>query len=199
MTAMQLILIRHGLPETIINEDGTPADPPLCELGHAQAVRMAEWLHGESIDRIYSSPLLRAHQTALPLAERLGLEIELEERVVEYDGAADWYMPLEDLKRTNYEAWLDFMRRGYPEGMDPTEFHHRVRDCMEEIVAKNPGRTVTVVCHGGVINAWASHVLGMGYKPFFSPGYTSIHRFIAARSGERSLESLNERAHLRGL
>ncbi len=196
---MQLILIRHGLPETIVNEDGTPADPPLSETGHAQAARMADWLRSESIERIYSSPLRRAQQTARPLAEQLGVEIEVEERIAEYDRESGSYVPLEELKRIDYEAWRDFMKRGYPAGMDLTAFQHGVRDGLEEIVAGNPGRNVAVVCHGGVINTWASHVLGMGFKLFFSPDYTSINRFFAARSGERGVESLNERAHLRGL
>ena len=41
---MELILIRHGLPERVETEDGTPADPPLSEVGHEQARRMANWL-----------------------------------------------------------------------------------------------------------------------------------------------------------
>ena len=54
-----------------------------------------------------------------------------------------------------------------------------------------------MVCHGGVINAWAAEVLGIEPRLFFDPTYTSINRFVAARSGERSLVSLNEAAHLR--
>jgi probable phosphoglycerate mutase len=58
---------------------------------------------------------------------------------------------------------------------------------------------VAVVCHGGVINAFAGEVLGIR-EPFlfFDPGYTSISRFLAAKSGERSVLSLNETGHLRG-
>ena len=55
-----------------------------------------------------------------------------------------------------------------------------------------------MVCHGGVINGWAGHVLGLGPQMFFNPDYTSINRFRAASSGERSIVSLNETAHLRG-
>ena len=43
---MELILIRHGLPLQVETEDGTPADPPLSEVGHKQAQRMAKWLEG---------------------------------------------------------------------------------------------------------------------------------------------------------
>jgi 2,3-bisphosphoglycerate-dependent phosphoglycerate mutase len=54
-----------------------------------------------------------------------------------------------------------------------------------------------VFCHGGVINMWATHVLGMAPRIFFEADYTSINRFVCARGGQRSVVSLNERAHLR--
>ena len=41
---MELILIRHGLPEHVETEDGTPADPNLSEVGREQAQRMASLL-----------------------------------------------------------------------------------------------------------------------------------------------------------
>lgn len=70
---------------------------------------------------------------------------------------------------------------------------------MELIIAAHPGPTVAAVCHGGAINAYLAHVLGLvdGHT-FFAPDYTSIHRVAAARSGQRTVMSLNETAHLRG-
>jgi probable phosphoglycerate mutase len=67
---------------------------------------------------------------------------------------------------------------------------------MEEIIAAHPGGKVAVFCHGGVINVWAAHVLGMEPRVFFEADYTSLNRFLAARSGQRAVVSLNERAHL---
>jgi 2,3-bisphosphoglycerate-dependent phosphoglycerate mutase len=54
-----------------------------------------------------------------------------------------------------------------------------------------------VVCHGGVINFYMAHVIRVDRRVFFEPAYTSINRVLAARSGERSVQSLNEVAHLR--
>jgi probable phosphoglycerate mutase len=196
---MELILIRHGLPERVETKDGSPADPPLTEQGRAQAAATAAQLQVDRIDRIYASPLKRAHQTALPLAERLGLEIALEPRIAEYDRDSDTYIPLEELKQTDPEAWRAFMKLGYPADMDLETFNHEVVVAIEEIIAENTGRCVAVVCHGGVINAWASHILEMGFRLFFDARYASINRFMAASSGERSVISLNEAAHLRGL
>ena len=99
---MELILIRHGLPLRVKTEDGTPADPPLSDIGHEQAQRMANWLEDEHIDHLYSSPMQRAVQTAAPLAALKGLEPGIKDGVAEYDRNADHYIPVEDLKKTDY-------------------------------------------------------------------------------------------------
>jgi probable phosphoglycerate mutase len=57
---LELILVRHGLPE---RRDDT-ADPPLSPMGHEQARRVAAWLAHERIDAVFSSTMLRARQTA---------------------------------------------------------------------------------------------------------------------------------------
>lgn len=196
---MELILVRHGLPIRKVSDDGSPADPALSEEGRQQAEAAAEWLAAESIDRLYASPLRRARETAEPLARRLGLEIEVEPRIAEYDRSSDTYIPLEELRELDYAAWRDFMRRGYPEGMDLEDFRHGVVAACDDIIRENGGRRVVLVCHGGVINTWASHVIGLGFKLFFNPRYTSINRFLASSDGVLSVGSLNESAHLRGL
>lgn len=68
---MQLVLIRHGQPEWV--RDGRAVvNPPLTELGHDQARRLAAALSGEVFDEIYVSPLARARQTAAPVLDALG-------------------------------------------------------------------------------------------------------------------------------
>lgn len=195
---MELILIRHGLPLHVETEDGTPADPPLSETGHRQAELMAEWLDNRSIDRLYSSPMQRAHQTADPLAKNKGLDIELREGVAEYDRHADHYIPVEELKKFDYDRWLRLMR-GEVDDIDFPKFCATVISTMNEIIAAHPGETVAVTCHGGVINVWTAHVLGMEPRMFFNPNYTSVNRYMAASSGERSVITLNEHSHLKAL
>ena len=51
---MELILIRHGLPQLVENLDGSPADPPLSEIGLRQADLMAKWLLNTSIYYLYT-------------------------------------------------------------------------------------------------------------------------------------------------
>ena len=196
---MELILIRHALPLRTQSTDGQPADPALSDEGHEQAAALSRWLTKERVDRLYSSPLRRALETAAALSEVKQLEIEVEVRIAEFDRDADLYVPLEELKRTDYDAWKAFVQGGYEDGRDLDAFRRDVVAGLEEIIADNPGGRVAVVCHGGVINAWAVHLLGIQRPLFFGPDYTSMNRFMAARSGERSLESLNEVPHLRDL
>jgi len=193
---MDLIIVRHGLPETVVREDGGAADAPLSSTGHEQARRVADWLQRERIDAVYSSPMRRALQTAEPLARSLEHEIRVHQGVAEYDRNSAAYVPLEDLKRDNYEEWSRRMKeKAFAE--DPDAFRDEVVEAMEEIIGTNRGKRVTVFCHGGVINAWASHVMGTRHVFFFDPTYTSVNRFMAASTGERSVISLNETAHLR--
>jgi len=63
-------------------------------------------------------------------------------------------------------------------------------------VTEHPGERVIVVGHGGVINVYTAHVLGLDRFLWADVGYTSITRVAAARTGERSLLTLNETAHL---
>jgi probable phosphoglycerate mutase len=75
-----------------------------------------------------------------------------------------------------------------------------VLDAVETIINDHRGERVAVVCHGGIINGYLSHILGLGEfaRGFFYPNYTSINRVAAASSGERSIVTVNETSHLRG-
>ena len=81
---MELILVRHGLPVRRENTDG-PADPELSVEGHEQARLFGEYMRVEQIDGLYSSPLKRAHQTALPLSGFIGVTPEIVPGVAEWD------------------------------------------------------------------------------------------------------------------
>ena len=190
---MELLLIRHALPMRI--DEGSvdgPADPALADLGRAQADAVTEWLSDEKIDAIWCSPMRRARETAAPLAARLGLDVTIEDGIAEYDRESPSYIPVEELKAANDPRWYEVPER-------PDHFRSVVVEAVERIVEAHPGQRVAVVCHGGVINVYTGHVLGLDDPLFFLPGYTSISRVLAASSGERSISSLNETGHLRRL
>ena len=81
----------------------------------------------------------------------------------------------------------------------PEAFVAEVVAAVERVVAAHPSQRVAVICHGGVINAYAGHVLGIDEPLWFLPHYTSISRVLASAVGPRSIGSLNETAHVRHL
>ncbi len=83
---MPVYLVRHAHAGNRAGWRGEDADRPLSDRGHAQAVGLAHRLGVRGIERISSSPARRCIQTVEPLADELGLEIELDERLAE--GAA---------------------------------------------------------------------------------------------------------------
>ena len=77
-------------------------------------------------------------------------------------------------------------------------FRTRIVTRLDAVIAEHPGERVAVVCHGGVINVYLAALLGIDRHLWFDPGYTSISRVRASRTGARSVGSINELAHLVG-
>jgi len=195
---MDLLLVRHGLPERIEGAEG-PADPVLTDEGRRQAARLAEWLAHERIDHVLSSTLRRAQQTAAPIGERVGVDIELVKGLSEFDADADSYIPIEELRQTRDPRFYALVEGRWDElgsTVDPAAFAGLVFTTIEEVVERFPGQRVAIVCHGGVINLYLGRILGVERHLWFEPGYTSISRVAASRAGHRTIVSLNETAHL---
>lgn len=195
---MELILVRHGLPVRREVVEG-PADPELSVEGHDQSARLANYLATESVAAIYSSPMKRAFQTAEPLAVKTSLPISIVDDVAEYDRLSNEYIPIEELRAANDERWHKLVAGGWQSDSDTLEnFRHRVVSSLEQLISQHASQRIVVTCHGGVINQYIAHVLGISTeRGFFYPQYTSIHRVVAAQNGLRSIVSLNEIAHLR--
>ena len=189
--------MRHALPVRRENTPG-PADPELSDDGHRQARLLADYMALEHIDAIYTSPLERARQTARPLCDLTTLRAEIEDGVAEWDRHSNEYVPVEELKAANDPRWQEIVSGVWSSEEDPEEFHDRVLTSLEAIVSRHRGQRVVVTCHGGVINEYLAHVLGLSQRQFFYPNYTSIHRIAASSSGARSVLSMNETSHLRG-
>lgn len=187
--------MRHARPVRHDSVEGR-ADPGLSEEGHAEAVRLGCWLAAERVDHLYVSPARRAIETARPMADRIGRTCVVHEGLSEFDREATSYVPVEDLA-ANDERWLALARGEFYTDVDPLAFRNRVVAAVEGIIAAHPGEVVVAVCHGGVINGYVGHILGIPTSLWFSPRYTSISRVAASRRGHRSVVSLNETGHLR--
>jgi broad specificity phosphatase PhoE len=195
---MEIIWVRHAEPERIAPGTGVPANPSLTANGREQADRLGAWLALEHIDAVLSSPLRRAIETAEPIAKAHGLTIEVIEGLAEYDVQADHYIPVEEMRVTKDERWVAMIEGRWGEfgGEEPAVFRTRIDQAVDEIIAAHPGEIVVAVCHGGVVNVALAGVLNLERELWFDPGYTSVSRVIASRTGVRSVASVNERAHL---
>jgi probable phosphoglycerate mutase len=196
---MELVLVRHAQPVRVDEgEVEGPADPGLSAHGHTQARRLADWLAFETFDAVVTSPLRRARETAAPLAETLGQPVEVDAGLTEYDATAGAYIPIEDLRAAKDERWFATIEGRWADagGVDPAVFQRHVVPAMSALVERYSGRRVVAVTHGGVLNVYLADVLHTEALLFFHPEYTSISRVRAARSGQRSVSSLNETAHL---
>jgi probable phosphoglycerate mutase len=197
---MELLLVRHALPVRRELESGA-ADPELSADGRAQAEHLATYLSSEHLDAIYASPLLRAQQTAMAVAAHHSLEIQTRDGVAEFDRLSNDYIPTEELKAANDPRYHAMIAGEWDTDEESSiEFRGRVVSAVEELIDTHPGQRIAVVCHGGVINTYLCHVLGLERAGggFFYPNYTSINRIAAARGGIRSIVTVNETSHLRG-
>ena len=195
---MELLLIRHALPVRHLVVDGA-ADPPLADAGRAQAQHLADYLAHEELHAIYTSPMRRAIETAAPMAEGRGMVPGVIDDIAEWDRNDNEYVPIEELRAANDPRWQAMLRGEWtPHDETPEQFVGRVVAAIEQLIAAHSGQRIAVVCHGGVIYGYLGHILGLPTaQAFFYPNYTSIHRVAAARSGERSVVTMNETSHLR--
>lgn len=202
--ATTLYLIRHAQAQAgAVSPD--PLDPPLTVIGRHQAERLAARLADEGFDALYSSPMLRALETAWPLAERTGLAIREDADLREVDFAPDPDDRDRLLRwREGFYETLEATRLGLPrhfrwDALPFTEsseaFRGRVLRSLDGIVRAHPGGRVAVVCHAGVINAYTAHVLGLTSDLFFLPWNTSI-TVVRTLGPQRVVHRLNDYEHL---
>lgn len=198
---MELLFVRHGRPEHIVTDDGSPADPPLSDVGHRQASAVADWLVEGHLHAVYSSPMRRARQTAAPIEKAFGLDASIREHLSEFDRHSSSYVPQEVLKQTDPEAWKQLASGQFMDDLgDPVGFVAAVTAQVEQIIVDHPGERVAIVCHGGVVNAYLASCLGFAPPDFmrFDVDYSSVTRILASSQGHRSVLSVNERTHFRG-
>ena len=167
---MKLYIARHGeTPWNLENRVCGRTDVPLTEKGVEQARLLAQNAMGKGIEVILSSPLLRAQQTAHAVSEAIGVPIELDERLIELDFGSFEGGPRSDPEFQYTRA--QFPTR-YPGGESAFQLAHRVYSCLEDVKRKYAGKTVLLVCHGGVCRMVRSYFMDLTndeYSDYFAP------------------------------
>ena len=195
---MELLVIRHALPEAEVRDDG-PADPPLSPLGLRQAEATADFLAGETVDAIVTSTMRRAIETGRPLAERLDISPERLDGLKESDHRRASYTPMEDMDEDHevIQEYLEDPLLTFSDGYDT--LRDRIRDTFDAIVANHSGQAVAVFCHSMVASVYLQTVLGHDDPFALISDYCGISRVTASSTGIRTVRSINETAHLRHL
>jgi broad specificity phosphatase PhoE len=192
---VQLLLIRHALP--LRSEPGQGSDPHLSDEGVEQAQRLPEALKRFPLSRLVSSPQQRSVQTARPVADALGLAVEIDERLAEYDRDMAVYIPIEQIKAENPEEWARMADGHLPSGVDEAAFWARITIAIDDVVAAADHEdTVAVFSHGGVINVLLHQILGTARLLSFPIDYASITRLLYARSGQATVVAVNGTEHV---
>jgi probable phosphoglycerate mutase len=204
MMATQFIAVRHG--ETEWNKIGKQQghlDSPLTPLGRRQAEAMAAGLQSFRFDAFYSSDLGRARQTADVITRVVGLPYETDPRLRERHLGVLQGLTYAELEKTNH-AVLEGMKGRDPDYRIPGGESARDRfarnvACLEELAARHPGRTILVVCHGGVLRSFMDRALDLplARQRTFSLVNAAINGFSISDAGVWRLETWGETAHLR--
>ncbi len=192
-----LLLIRHGENDWLkkgILVGNTPG-VPLNERGLEQAVALREALKSLPLRAIYSSPLQRAVETATPLAEALGLPVQVRPGLTDTN-VGEWAgRQLKELRRL--PEWKQVQCEPasfrFPGGESFAELQQRmVREVEEILHMHKPREQVALFFHADPIKLVLAHFLGMPLDQFqklsVTPGSISI--LVVNRAGAR-LEGLN--------
>jgi len=161
-----ILLVRHG--ETDWNSERRwqgHADQPLNDAGRKQARELAETLTDRGIDVVYSSDLVRAHETALIVAQRLGLPVQVDAGLREVD-VGDWAGRLvSEIEADDPEAFQLWRqgRKAWNGGESYEEMGERVVGAVLRLAERHPGQTVLIVTHGGSIRACRATAAGLDY------------------------------------
>ncbi|MEK6233874.1 MAG: histidine phosphatase family protein [Planctomycetales bacterium] len=199
---MILYCVRHG--ESAFNAEGRiqgQMDAPLSELGRRQGEAVGKAMASIHLDAVYSSPLSRAHDTAIQVAEPHGLEIQLDDRLKEINAGVfqgKLWPEIEAEFPNEARAWKA-QEPGFriPEGESRRELMDRGAAALRDF-SRGKHEAIAVVAHGGMLTAALKTLLEI--PPRLNPFQLfncSISQLVW--NGQFQLLTLNERDHLRAV
>ena len=203
-----IFLVRHG--QSIGNERREflgHTDKDLSSLGYVQAERTAEFLKGQKIDVVYSSDLLRAHNTAAPNAKIRGLEVNDSKELREMYAGAWEGMRIEDIISQYPSEFIDGWRGNYgvfviPGGESVPHTADRLYCEIYNIAKANEGKHIFIGCHAAAIRSLWAKISGIPYAELAStlPFPTNASVSVIYFDGERLIPAeYSHDAHLSDL
>lgn len=200
----EIIIIRHG--ETEWNKTGRfqgHSDVPLSAEGRAQAEALGRYLALNHVDAIYASDLIRAMETAAPLAARFGLTVTPDPLLRELNFGAWEGRSFNDVNAEHSDAMKQFYND--PEHADIPEsepfpvFQKRVAGRVREIVRAHQGKRIVIVSHGASIRILLADILAMPIRSIWhvSQLNTAVNKIRFEDDGFAIVTLMNDTSHLR--
>jgi probable phosphoglycerate mutase len=195
--------VRHG--ETEWNAEGRwcgRSDVPLSAVGRRQAQLLARRLQPLPIEALYSSPLVRALETARLIGQATGLEPVVDSRLVELSYGEWEGRTFEESKRAApgiYRAWeADPAAQAPPGGESGEQLIIRVIPFLREVAGRHPAGNVVVVSHRTLCRLVACHIMGVPlaeYRQRIPMDNAALNTF-ETREGVWRVVALNDTSHL---
>ena len=161
---MKLYISRHGqTPWNVEDLICGRTDVPLTELGQQQAKLLAESAIDKGIDVILCSPLLRARQTAQAVSDAIGVPVQIDERLTEFDfGTFDGTSRFGD----EFQVLRAQLPMRFPGGESAFDLAYRVYGLLHEIRERYADKTVLLVCHNCVSRMVRSFFMNMTIEEY---------------------------------
>lgn len=196
MTAT-ILLVRHGTTRDIGKVlTGRGGDLPLSEAGRAEVGALGAKLAGARIDRLQTSPVRRARETAAAIGVAAGLVPDIAPPLEEVDFGEWTGRSFADLASDpGWHAWNSERGTAVPPGGETiVAVQARVLDHLRAVARTAAGNVVAMVSHADVIRAAVAGIIGLSLSRILALTVdpASVTRIEAGDWGER-LVTLNER------
>jgi ribonuclease H / adenosylcobalamin/alpha-ribazole phosphatase len=202
----QFLLLRHGQTELSTQRRYSGrGNPALTEIGQRQAEAAAQYLGRRGgVDAVITSPLQRAYDTAAKAAKALGLDVSVDDDLIETDFGA-WegltFSEAADRDPTLHRSWLRNTSIPPPDGESFDSVAERVARVRARMIAEHAGETVLVVSHVTPIKTMLRLALDAGpgilYRLHLDLASLSIAEFYP--DGAASVRLVNETSYLSSL
>lgn len=202
----RVLLIRHGQSQgNAERRFGGHSPTPLSERGQAEAEATARALASEEIAAIYSSDLLRAVQTAEPLAHAKGLEIRTSSAFRERSVGLMEGLTFEEAAERFPDEYAALLRRDFEHVMTNGESYRQLLDRawreLDRAISEHQGRTIALFSHTGTICILSLHLMGALDAPALRPVWIAssncgITRFDLHADGFVRVRVVNDTRHL---
>ena len=184
---MKLYFVRHG--ETDWNKDGRlqgRSDIPLNDTGRSMAQATAKALSHIPFDKVFSSPLIRAYETASILSAERKLAVCKDERLIELSFGTGEGESLSYIKSHPESRLYDFIYHPqnyipYEGGETFEELYSRCESFLKEVIfpLENIAEHILIVGHGALIRGMIYHMTRRENKDFWSVSHKNCSITIA--------------------